>query len=390
MDRSFAAQRPRLLLPQPADLSRVRLAASRILRRARLRRRLAAALVLFAVAAGGWFALRDSPLVAVDHVQITGVHGIEAGAIAAALDAAARRQTTLHAQVGPLLAAVARYRVVREVRVSTGFPHTMRITVLERLPVATLSAGSRETAVAADGTLLGWSLVRSSQPVVDLPALPARRVQQPGILGQLAVLGAAPTPLAKRIAGVSANASGIAVTMNQGPQILFGDASRPHAKWAAAARVLADPSSAGASYIDVRMPDRPAAGGLLLPSTATPATATTVDPTAAALAATLGAAVSGTGTPAAAVPAPLGTAGATATATGSATAGGGLAGGVATSPSTASSGAAAASPAPTGAGAGAGTGGAATSSASPSSDSGATAANPVAPAGSTPSTSTGG
>ena len=34
------------------------------------------------------------------------------------------------------------------------------------------------------------------------------------------------------------------------------------AKWTAAARVLADPSSRGAAYIDLRLPDRPAAGGL--------------------------------------------------------------------------------------------------------------------------------
>ena len=40
----------------------------------------------------------------------------------------------------------------------------------------------------------------------------------------------------------------------------FGDDSRPHAKWLSLARVLADPSSAGASYIDVRLPERPAAG----------------------------------------------------------------------------------------------------------------------------------
>ena len=40
----------------------------------------------------------------------------------------------------------------------------------------------------------------------------------------------------------------------------FGDAGAPHAKWLALARVLADPSSAGASYVDVRLPDRPAAG----------------------------------------------------------------------------------------------------------------------------------
>jgi len=48
--------------------------------------------------------------------------------------------------------------------------------------------------------------------------------------------------------------------MRGGLLVYFGDAARPHAKWTALARVLADPSSAGASYIDVRLPERPAAG----------------------------------------------------------------------------------------------------------------------------------
>ncbi len=48
--------------------------------------------------------------------------------------------------------------------------------------------------------------------------------------------------------------------MRSGLLAYFGDATRPHAKWLSLARVLADPSSAGASYIDVRLPERPAAG----------------------------------------------------------------------------------------------------------------------------------
>jgi len=50
--------------------------------------------------------------------------------------------------------------------------------------------------------------------------------------------------------------------MRAGPQLFFGTASRPTAKWTATARVLAEPSSAGAVYLDVRVPERVAAGGL--------------------------------------------------------------------------------------------------------------------------------
>jgi hypothetical protein len=50
--------------------------------------------------------------------------------------------------------------------------------------------------------------------------------------------------------------------MRNGPDLIFGDATDLEAKWAAAARVLADASSRGATYVDLRLPERPAAGGL--------------------------------------------------------------------------------------------------------------------------------
>ena len=52
------------------------------------------------------------------------------------------------------------------------------------------------------------------------------------------------------------------LTLVDGPDLIFGDASEARDKWFAATRVLADPSAAGATYLDVRIPERVAAGGL--------------------------------------------------------------------------------------------------------------------------------
>ena len=54
--------------------------------------------------------------------------------------------------------------------------------------------------------------------------------------------------------------------MRDGLLVYFGDDARPHAKWLALARVLADPSSDGSRYVDVRLPERPAAGTQTAPS----------------------------------------------------------------------------------------------------------------------------
>ena len=230
--------------------------------RRRLRTAIAIALVVLAVLAGTFLLLRHSSFVAVEKVRVSGVHGAEAHAVEGALVSAARRMSTLDVSERALRAAVAAFPVVREVHASPSFPHSLRITVVERLPVAALASGGVRTAVADDGTVLGPALLSGSLPTLQVPFLPAQgqRVSMPSLLASLAVLGAAPNALATQIASVGATAKGLTVTMQGGLQAIFGDASRPRAKWLSLAAVLADPSSAGASYVDVRLPSRPAAG----------------------------------------------------------------------------------------------------------------------------------
>jgi cell division protein FtsQ len=297
MDRSLA-----LPLPRPLRLARP----------LRPRRALVVGVLAALLAApalyGAWLWLRDSPLVSVERVRVSGVHGPYASGIATALDEAARHMSTLDVHVGQLRAAVASYRVVRDLRVSASFPHTLRIAVIEQPPVAALSVGGVRTAVAADGAILGTSypgLASSSLPTVPGGAgdpLAGGRVNSAAARAAVAVLGAAPPTLLGWIARAYQGRQGLTVAMRNGLLLYFGDATRPHAKWLSAARVLADPSSAGAWYVDVRLPERPAAGIAGTATSAAPGsegsgeTATRVsasDPTAAALAATLAEAVRG-------------------------------------------------------------------------------------------------
>ena len=82
---------------------------------------------------------------------------------------------------------------------------------------------------------------------------PARR--------QVALLAAAPYALLAKINQVSSSAThGLTAQLRNGPVIYFGAAARLETKWNAAAAVLADPDSSGATYVDVTQPGRPAAG----------------------------------------------------------------------------------------------------------------------------------
>jgi cell division protein FtsQ len=232
----------------------------RVHRRTRIA--LLAVLIASPILGGGWLWFRDSPLVAVEHVQLSGVTGPEAGAVEAALTGAARRTSTLDVHSAALLAAAAPLRVVREVHAVARFPHGLSIHVIEQLPVAALTVGAQRTAVAADGAVLGSALLTSALPALSASyqSVTATRVTNGNVLAWLSVLGAAPAPLGGLIARAYTGPQGLTLAMRNGLLVYFGDATRPHAKWLALARVLADPSSAGAAYVDVRLPERPAAG----------------------------------------------------------------------------------------------------------------------------------
>ena len=228
----------------------------------RLRLALAALVAFALLVGGGWLWLRSSSLVGVQRVTVTGESGPDAPAIRSALISAARNMTTLDVRIGQLRAAVSSFPEVKNLRVSTQFPHGMRIQVIEQLPVAAIDAGGRRVAVAGDGTLLHDVSATSSLPLIPLSVPPGGpRLSEPSAAGAVALLAAAPYQLLSRIAQVTTESGhGLVAQVRNGPSIYFGDASRPRAKWASATAVLADSSSNGAAYIDVTDPGRPAAG----------------------------------------------------------------------------------------------------------------------------------
>jgi cell division protein FtsQ len=65
---------------------------------------------------------------------------------------------------------------------------------------------------------------------------------------------------------VEIGADGLVAQLTDGPELDFGSMSRLPAKWIAATRVLGDYAARGATYLDLRYPERPAAGGLEDPS----------------------------------------------------------------------------------------------------------------------------
>jgi cell division protein FtsQ len=209
-----------------------------------------------------WF--RDSGLVRVERVSVTGLTTSDAPRLRQALTASAQTMTTLHLDEDRLERAVAASPAVDRLELDPDFPHTLRIHVVENRPAALVVSGRSRMPVAGDGTLLRGLSADGSLPRIELNGpLPDERLRPGPALNAARVAGAAPAPLRRRLRDVRQTRDrGIVVRLRAGPAIVFGSARRVHAKWMAATRVLAHRSSRGASYVDVRLPERPAAGGL--------------------------------------------------------------------------------------------------------------------------------
>jgi cell division protein FtsQ len=207
-----------------------------------------------------WF--RNSSLVAVSDVRIEGAGGADSQRIEAALTRAAGDMTTLHVDDQALRDAVADFPTVASVSADPSFPHSLTIQVSERQPVLIAVQGDNDVPVAGDGRLLPGVEAKAGLPHLAVDALPASGRLSGDPLSQARAIGAAPDALRPLVEGVAFSGDyGIVLTMRGGIELRFGGGGSLDRKWAAVAATLADPQLTSLSYLDVRVPERPAVGG---------------------------------------------------------------------------------------------------------------------------------
>ncbi len=225
----------------------------------RLRNRLIVALVvLAALAAAYMFWFRDSSLVAIENVKVTGAD--VAPGVEEQLTAAATGLSTLHLDRGAIEDAVADDPSVMALKVDTDFPHGVTIDVESRALAGWVDADGG-TVLAADGTVLATG-VEHPEGIPEIAGDDAAGDRAAGQeLAAARVLGAVPGPLQPQVVKASVDdRHGVVAELNGGIELRFGSPGSADQKWQAAAAVLADPKLTSATYIDLSVPSRPVVG----------------------------------------------------------------------------------------------------------------------------------
>ncbi len=156
---------------------------------------LAGVVVATCALVGGWFWLRDSSVVQVRDVFVTGLTSAEEPQIRQALKNAALDMTTMHVREDQLRAAVAEYPSIAGLSTDAKFPHKLSIVVRERAPVAAIESGGGKVAASGDGRVLR-GMKFSALPTLRVKSPPAgERVTDRRTLGALRVAGGAPPEL---------------------------------------------------------------------------------------------------------------------------------------------------------------------------------------------------
>jgi cell division protein FtsQ len=223
--------------------------------RRRRRRPLQLGLALVAVAALLWLVLAG-PLLAVRSLQVDGLRTLPAEQVreAAGID---RGTPLLRVDVDAAEARVARLPQIASVEVTRGWPDSLVITVVERVPVAIVGPPGERSLVDAEGVL--FDLVTGEPPAAVVPLDVADpRPGDPTTLAALAAISALPSDVREGVAGAAATGpEDIVLTLDDGTQVRWGDSSESAAKAAALGGLIEQLASGAlepAETIDVSTP----------------------------------------------------------------------------------------------------------------------------------------
>jgi cell division protein FtsQ len=238
-----------------------------------LRARLRLALLAVAGAgllAGGYLALRASPLFGVDRVTVIGATGSGAAEIRARVDAAIGSESLLAVDPQAVADAVAGLPLVRSVHVDRAFPHELRVRVVAERAAAIVETGTSRYTIARSGRVMGDAPASSHLPQLSASAAAVPqpgRALPPSTRDQVRLAAALLDHSDLRVTLIADDQSGLSARLAGGTQLRLGDATVLDRKLVVAAALLAkrplgsDGEPISLKYLDVSVPDHPVLQG---------------------------------------------------------------------------------------------------------------------------------
>lgn len=251
-DRALA-ERPAARPPRDPERVAPRPVSKERFRRRRLAALLIAVVLLVGLGFGARVLLYDAGLFDIEAVEVTGAATVsQADVLAAAAVATGVPLAAVDTEA--VATRVATLPPVESVYVGRSWPHTVTVSVTERMPVATVSTAQGPALVDRSG------VVYRGAPAEGLPRLTTTpRSGDPATLAAVAVLASLPDDLRARVetAGASVAAPGapgqVTLRLAEGKEVRWGTPERDEEKAAALAALLTQP---GTVY-DVTSPDLP-------------------------------------------------------------------------------------------------------------------------------------
>lgn len=222
--------------------------------RRRLRRVLVGLLTVAGFAVAVW-ALGWSQLLGVRQVEVVGEHRATQGLIV--LTAEIEKGTPLaRVDTGAVAARVRSLPVVESATVRRVWPHTLRVTVVERRPVAVVRDGDGLRLIDRYG--VDFAEAQSQPPGLPLLDLDLTTAGPAEVTAAAAVVDVLPSPLRRRVVALEAHSpDDVRLRLRSGAVVWWGDDSQGEQK----AAVLQALLKHRAERYDVRAPMAPTTAG---------------------------------------------------------------------------------------------------------------------------------
>lgn len=250
----------------------ISLRAERLRRAVTVPRPLVAVAVLLALGAGVLFLSRSSVLHA-RAIRVTGNDHLSRAEVVARAEVS-RATNVLWLDESAVERRLEAEPWIAEAEVGIAFPATIRIELVERVPVAIADDGIARTLLAADGTALGPAARTRDLPRIELPVASVADARpspagtsavvmgpRPSARGAATAIGAMRPEVRSVIVSVGVRPDGtLDLKLEGGVTVRYGSAAEPVAKAQTLARILTWATATGErlAHVDVAAPRAPA------------------------------------------------------------------------------------------------------------------------------------